>query len=389
MIREYLHRRRILMTLTAFGLFAALGTAHAVEVHFYPAKVRAYELAGAQGVRSLVLHNIAIINTGKTTETINQLELEVIERGVPFEVKTLRAAELDRAAALGAKMQSSGMLGLLEFQFGGKALLPKNQTLSATRVLKPGQALLVTNVVIAISGNRDGVRVNASTQTGMGEATVFISTPSQTKFSLPLEGMWYDGSGPTLHTHHRWAVPEEFAHDFVRIGAEGLAYSGDGTHFTDYYAYGQPVLAAADGQVVAVLNDVEEDEGLLQRAGEPLDLYTQRIVGRQTEQLKQGARGIVGNHVIIKHGGEYSVYAHLKPGSVLVKPEQMVTRGERIAAVGNSGSSTEPHLHFQVCDAPDALMSAGIPARFENIEIYGAMEERELQSGDLVRNKKK
>ena len=381
--------RRILTTLTAFGLLAALGTAHAVEVHFYPARVRAYELAGAQGVRSLVLHNIAIINTGKTTETINQVELEVIERGVPYEVKTLRASELDRAAATGAKLQSSGMLGLLEFQFGGKALMPKNTTLSSTRVLKPGQALLVTNVVIAISGNRDGVRVNASTQTGMGEATVFTGTPSQTKFSLPLEGMWYDGSGPSLHTHHRWAVPEEFAHDFVRIGAEGLAYSGDGTHFADYYAYGQPVLAAADGQVVAVLDDVEEDEGLLQRAGEPLDLYMQRIVGRQTEQLKQGSRGIVGNHVIIKHGGEYSMYAHLKPGSVLVKPEQSVTRGQPIAAVGNSGSSTEPHLHFQVCDAPDPLMCAGIPARFENIEIYGAMEERELQSGDLVRNKKK
>lgn len=389
MIWEYPHMRRILTTLTAFGLLAAFGTAHAVEVHFYPAKVRAYELAGAQGVRSLVLHNIAIINTGKTNETINQVELEVIERGVPYEVKTLRASELDRAAATGAKMQSSGMLALLEFQFGGKALMPKNTTLSPTRVLKPGQALLVTNVVIAISGSRDGVRVNASTQTGMGEATVFIAPPSQTKFSLPLEGMWYDGSGPTLHTHHRWAVPEEFAHDFVRIGAEGLAYSGDGTHFADYYAYGQPVLAAADGQVVAVVNDEPEDEGLLQRVGEPLDLYMQRIVGRQTEQLKQGSRGIVGNHVIIKHGGEYSLYAHLKPGSVLVKPDQSVTRGQQIAAVGNSGSSTEPHLHFQVCDAPDALMCAGIPARFANIEIYGAMDERELQSGDLVRNKKK
>ena len=381
--------RRILMSLTAFGLLAALGTAHAVEIHFYPAKVRSYELDAEHDLRTLVVHNMAIVNDGKTDLTINQVELEVIERGVPFEVKTLRAAELDRAAAMGAKLQSSGMLGLLEFQFGGKALLPKNTTLSATRVLKPGQALLVTNVVIAINGTRDAVRVNASTQTGMGEATLFISTPSHTAFSLPLEGMWYDGSGPSLHTHHRWAVPEEFAHDFVRIGAEGLPHSGDGTHFADYYSYGQPVLAAADGQVVEVVNDVPEDEGLLQRAGEPLDLYVQRIVGRQTEQLKQGARGIVGNHVIIKHGTEYSLYAHLRPGSVLVKPNEMVTRGRQIAAVGSSGSSTEPHLHFQVCDAPDPLLCAGIPARFENVEIYGALQERELQSGDLVRNKKK
>jgi murein DD-endopeptidase MepM/ murein hydrolase activator NlpD len=381
--------RRLLMSLTALGLLAALGSAHAVEIRFYPAKVRPYELDATHGVRSLVLQNMAIINDGKTDATINQVEFEVIERGVPFEVKTLRAAELDRAAAAGAKLQSSGMLALLEFQFGSKTLLPRNTTLSATRVLKPGQALLVTQVVIAISGSRDAVRVNASTQSSMGEATVFIATPSRMTFSLPLEGMWYDGAGPSLHTHHRWAVPEEFAHDFVRIGAEGLPYSGDGTHFANYYAYGQAVLAAANGQVVAVLNDEPEDESLLQKADESLDAYVGRIVARQNEQLKRGTRGIVGNHVIIKHGTEFSVYAHLKPGSVLVKPDEVVTRGQQIAAVGSSGSSTEPHLHFQVCDAPDPLLCAGIPARFENIEIYGALQERQLQSGDLVRNKKK
>jgi murein DD-endopeptidase MepM/ murein hydrolase activator NlpD len=381
--------RRLLMSVTALGLLAALGTAQAVEIRFYPAKVRTYELDATHDVRSLVLQNMVIRNDGKTDATINQVELEVIERGVPFEVKTLRAAELDRAAAMGAKLQSSGMLRLLEFQFGGQALLPRNTTLSATRVLKPGQALLVTQVVIAISGTRDAVRVNASTQSSMGEATVFLATPSRMAFSLPLEDMWYDGAGPSLHTHHRWAVPEEFAHDFVRIGAEGLSYSGDGTHFADYYAYGQRVLAAANGQVVAVLNDEPEDESLLQKAGEAMEAYVQRIMTRQNEQLQRGVRGIIGNHVIIKHGTEFSVYAHLKPGSVLVKPEEPVMRGQQIASVGSSGSSTEPHLHFQVCDAPDALMCAGIPARFENIEIYGALQERQLQSGDLVRNKRK
>lgn len=380
--------RRMLMSLTALGLLAVLGTAQAVEIHFYPAKVRTYELDAARGVSSLVLQNMAIINDGKTDVSISYVEIEVIERGVPFESRTMRAADLDRAAAAGAKLQSSGMLGLLEFQFGGKALLPRNVSLSATRVLKPGTALLVTQQVIAINGTRDAVRVNVQTQAGMGEATVFISTPSRTTFALQLEGMWYDGSGPSLHTHHRWAVPEEFAHDFTRIGADGLPYSGDGTQFADYYAYGQPVLAAADGQVVAILNDEPEDATLMQRAGEPLQAYLQRIVERQGEQLKRGTRGLAGNHVIIQHGGEYSLYAHLKPGSVLVKPDDRVTRGQQIASVGSSGSSTEPHLHFQVCDAPDALACAGIPARFENVEIYGALQPRQLQSGDLVRNKK-
>jgi murein DD-endopeptidase MepM/ murein hydrolase activator NlpD len=183
-------------------------------------------------------------------------------------------------------------------------------------------------------------------------------------------------------------VPEEFAHDFIRIGANGLPYSGDGTSFADYYAYGQPVLAAADGQVVAVLDDEPEDATSMQRPGELLDAYVQRIVARQNQQLVRGARGIVGNHIVIRHGEEYSLYAHLKPGSVRVKPDDMVTRGQQIGSVGSSGSSTEPHLHFHVCDAPDVLACAGIPARFENVEIYGALQARQLQSGDLVRNRK-
>jgi len=114
----------------------------------------------------------------------------------------------------------------------------------------------------------------------------------------------------------------------------------------------------------------------------------QRIVERQNQQLTRGARGIIGNHIVIRHGDEYSFYAHLKPGSLRVKVEDTVTRGQPIAAVGSSGSSTEPHLHFHVCDGPDAMACAGIPAKFENVEIYGALTVRQPQSGDLVRNRK-
>jgi murein DD-endopeptidase MepM/ murein hydrolase activator NlpD len=256
-------------------------------------------------------------------------------------------------------------------------------------VLKPGTALLLTNQVVTFAGKRDALRVNAQTLTGMGEATVFIlSNPTRIAYSLPFEGMWYDQAGPSLHTHHRWAVPEEFAHDFTRIGANGLAYSAEGTQLADYYAYGQPVLAAAAGEVIAVLDDEPEDTTLLQRAGEALDAYVKRIVDRQNQQLARGARGSVGNHVILRHGDEYSLYAHLKPGSVKVKTYETVTRGQQIASVGNSGSSTEPHLHFHVCDKPDPLLCAGIPVLFHDVEIYGALQERQLQSGDLVRNKK-
>ncbi len=379
--------RRMLMLLTVLGLLAALDSAQALEIRFYPGKVRPYELDATRGVRSIVLQNVAIINDGAADVTLSQVVLEVLERGVPFETRTLRPADLDRAAAASASLQTSGMLRALGFQFGGEALLPKDTSLAGTRVLKPGTALLLMHQVIAYTGNRDSVRVNVQTLAGMREESVFISTASRAAFALPFEGTWYDGAGPSLHTHHRWAVMEEFAHDFMRIGANGLSHSGEGTSLTDYYGYGQPVLAAADGQVVAVLDGEPEDASMLQRAGEPLEAYVQRIRQRQNQQLSRGARGIAGNHVVIRHGAEYSLYAHLKPGSVRVKPDEMVTRGQPIASVGSSGSSTEPHLHFQVCDGPDPLACAGIPARFENVEIYGALEARQVQSGDLVRNR--
>ncbi|HET9447431.1 MAG TPA: hypothetical protein VFO35_14285, partial [Steroidobacteraceae bacterium] len=284
--------RRMLISLTALYSLAAVDAAQAIEVRFYPAdKVRAYELDADRGVRSVVLQNIAIINDGNADVTVSQVMLEVTERGVTQELKPLRSSDLDRMAAMGAGLQSSGMLNTLAFQFGGPALLPKGITLSGTRVLKPNTALLVPQQVLVYSGKRDGIRVNVQTTTGMKEATAFILVlPSQTAFALPLEGMWYDGAGPSLHTHHRWAVPQEFAHDFMRIGANGLSYSGEGKSFSDYYAYGQPVLAAADGQVVAVLDGEPEDVGLLQQAGEPLEAYVQRIVARQNEQLTRGAR---------------------------------------------------------------------------------------------------
>jgi murein DD-endopeptidase MepM/ murein hydrolase activator NlpD len=382
--------RRMLMSLTALCSLAALGQALALEVRFYPAeKVRAYELDADRGVRSIVLQNVAIINDGEKDVTLSQVMLEVTERGVTQEIKPLRAADLDRMAAAGAGLQSSGMLNTLAFQFGGSALLPKGISLSGTRVLKPGTALLIPQQVLTYSGKRDGIRVNVQTTIGMKEATLFILTStSQAAFALPFDGMWYDGAGPSLHSHHRWAVPQEFAHDFMRLGADGLSYSGEGKSFTDYYAYGQPVLAAADGQVVAVLDGEQEDVGLLQQPGEPLQTYVQRIVERQNQQLTRGARGIIGNHIVIRHGDEYSFYAHLRPGSLRVKVEDTVTRGQPIAAVGSSGSSTEPHLHFHVCDGPDVMACAGIPAKFENVEIYGALTVRQPQSGDLVRNRK-
>jgi murein DD-endopeptidase MepM/ murein hydrolase activator NlpD len=78
------------------------------------------------------------------------------------------------------------------------------------------------------------------------------------------------------------------------------------------------------------------------------------------------------------------VYAHLKTGSVRVRPGDKVRAGQVIGQLGSSGNSTEPHLHFHVCDRPDALRCAGVPVNFDGIEIPYADQPRVLQTGDIV-----
>jgi hypothetical protein len=82
--------------------------------------------------------------------------------------------------------------------------------------------------------------------------------------------------------------------------------------------------------------------------------------------------------------GEFSLYAHLKPNSLKVKAGQKVEQGAVIGAVGSSGNSTEPHLHFQVCNSSDPLMCAGIPPAWRGLAFTFDDFPRAPQSGDLI-----
>jgi murein DD-endopeptidase MepM/ murein hydrolase activator NlpD len=79
-----------------------------------------------------------------------------------------------------------------------------------------------------------------------------------------------------------------------------------------------------------------------------------------------------GNHVILDlGGGRYAFYAHLRPGTLRVRTGDLVRRGQVLGLVGNSGNSTEPHLHFHLADANSPLGSEGIPYVHESFEILG------------------
>ena len=361
-----------------------------VEIRFCPASaVRTYPLEGQRDLQSLLLQNGVIINHSEVAFDLKEIEVELLQAGQVLDTKKLDAKAIQRFANRGTKIQSAGVLKDVQFQFCGTDLIASNIKLAGPK-LDRDQALLIPPQAFAFTGMRDTLRVRVRGNVD-GHATEFAgSLPIKSEFAknkyiFPLRGVWYVGWGASFHTGHRWAVPEEFALDIAKVGESGLSHKGDGARFDDYYAYGADVLAAAEGRVISAANDQPEDSSAMQRPNETQEAYFARLQKEQGERLAKGLTAITGNYVMIEHGkNEYSLYAHLQPGSVRVHVGDQVKAGDGIGKLGSSGNSTEPHLHFHVCDKPDPLMSAGIPVDFGNVTVQWADVPRPIQSGDVV-----
>jgi murein DD-endopeptidase MepM/ murein hydrolase activator NlpD len=151
------------------------------------------------------------------------------------------------------------------------------------------------------------------------------------------------------------AIAQRFAIDWVRMADDGTRFTGDPLKNASYYAWGSEAIAVADGIVVETKDSIPENvPGATSRAV-PITLET-----------------VGGNHVILDLGkGRYAFYAHLQPGSLRVKLGERVRRGQVLGLVGNSGNSTEPHLHFHVSDANSPLGSEGLPYGYDGFELLG------------------
>jgi murein DD-endopeptidase MepM/ murein hydrolase activator NlpD len=375
----------------ALALFAAVAEeSKPVEIRFCPASaVRTYPIENQRNLQGLLLQNVAVINHSDAVFKIDHIDIELLQSNLIVESRKLDRDAVQRIADRGAKLQAGGLLKEAAFQFCGTDLIVPSIKLGGP-VLNKNQALLITSQVFAFNGLRDSIRVRVHGQIADQAKEFAGSLPVKSEFAknkyiFPLRGTWFVGNGPSLHTAHRWAVPEEFALDIVKIEGEGLSHKGDGRRFEDYYAYGADVLTVADGRVVGTANDQPEDPTAMQQPDESQEAYFARLQKDQGERLAKGATAIAGNYVKIDHGqNEYSFYAHLQPGSVRVHVGDQVHAGEVIGKLGSSGNSTEPHLHFHVCDASDVLLCSGIPVNFSNITIQWADLPRPIQSGDVV-----
>lgn len=177
------------------------------------------------------------------------------------------------------------------------------------------------------------------------------STPKKqlTQLSLPFKGKWlifWGGDTKKLNHHHE--VPaQKYAFDILGVDEKGETHHGDGTKNEDYFCFGRELLAPADGVVIEAIDGV-----------------------RDNTPGSMNPYCLVGNCVVIQHRtNEFSVLAHFQRGTVAVKAGEQVKRGQLLGKCGNSGNSSEPHLHFQVQDSGIFQDAVGIKCAFDKVTL--------------------
>ncbi|MCL0066082.1 M23 family metallopeptidase, partial [Dehalococcoidia bacterium] len=177
----------------------------------------------------------------------------------------------------------------------------------------------------------------------------------QTKgdYIFPLKGSLLICSLPMNVTQHRIVLSQEFAFDVLSVKQVESGEFATSSKFTpkdlcDYFVFQREVMAIGDGIIVEVGNKFPESKM------SDTQSYSEEFFSELSKELtpKIGfLNTLCGNYIVIDHeNGQFSFYAHLSENSILVRVGERVRKGDTIAKIGNTGHSTEPHLHFQLMD---------------------------------------
>ncbi|MEU9012112.1 peptidoglycan DD-metalloendopeptidase family protein [Streptomyces sp. NPDC048479] len=188
----------------------------------------------------------------------------------------------------------------------------------------------------------------------------------------PVTGRWIAINSPAdkVPSHGTHAYGQTYAIDIVAEPEEGGRPAFQSLWplarpVGAFPAFDEPLLAVADATVVHA-TDWRRDH--LSRNSLPALAYLLLIEASARDM--GGAGWVTGNHIVLDLGdGTYAMYAHLRRGSLTVRAGDTVRAGQEIARCGNSGNSTEPHVHFQLMDGPDLDSARGVPFRWRGIGV--------------------
>jgi murein DD-endopeptidase MepM/ murein hydrolase activator NlpD len=260
----------------------------------------------------------------------------------------------------------------------------------ANRTVEPGGRLVVFNPFQTFAPDLElaRLRYDFAFDAGEGKPKVTVTTTiepavyrSKTDLILPVGGRVISWDGPDLYGHHRriditggmttaLGITTNFmryAYDFSVVDEQGRMFKGTGERNEDWYGFGTPIYATGDG-TVALAGD-----------GIPDNTTTKRHELTR-DQVMKDPHVLFGNHVVVDHGnGEVSFFAHLKQGSVRVKPGEKVRQGQVIGEMGFSGDAITVHLHYQL--QSDTKWGEGLPAHFRGLKRWVGDRAVPLRSG--------
>ncbi len=301
----------------------------------------------------------------------------------PLDVDEVQLSVYDRAGKL-----------LVRKLIDGNGTRPSIRTIDISEVPAKGQALLfnpfhrfdrdveLSSLTYDLKlSSKDGKRLHAARVVVKPEPYL-----AKAKLILPVQGrvIVYDGHDFYAH-HRRWdtTIPMlrqlgfrtnfmRYSYDLVPVNDDGAMSSGPEERNQSWFGFGRALRAVADGTIAAIVDDQPDD-----RTFDPASIP------------EHGTMRIWGNYLVIDHGhGEFSLYGHIQQASARVKVGQRVKRGDPVAAIGASGSSKFPHLHYELQTGIDTS-SEGLPSTFHGFErILGSRRIRvaagTIDSGDII-----
>jgi hypothetical protein len=190
--------------------------------------------------------------------------------------------------------------------------------------------------------------------------TSHADSPSEVRFRLPLDGpvtVAWGGAKPIVNYHA--VFPAQCRAYDLLVSVDGKTFRGDGKSLADYYCFGLPLLAPADGTVRSVVD------------GNP-----------NMPPGELGGMPAGGNQIVIEVAPRQFLFlCHLQPDSITVKAGDGVTAGQVLGRIGNSGNTSEPHLHIHLQDSLTDDEGEGIPIYFHHYRHNGKLIERGMPTG--------
>lgn len=330
-----------------------------LEMHV-PTAPTAFPSAG----RTYLVYEIRIANLSKAALGVTRLEVRDPDNLSAAPIAVIEAETLDKVLQ----------------HFANPAVGDRIPDADAGhRSLAAGESAIVFLTVVLERGARVPDRLSHrlyTADTSIEGAVVTTHATSLLTLLPPLEGTsWqaFSGAGDNNSHHRRQFVvlggraTQDCRHaiDWKRM-LNGASFSGPEGEIASYYSNGQRVLAVANGTVVKIKDGIPDN--------------APGHVG--AEALNLSLETIAGNTLVLDLGqGQFAHYMHLQPGSLRVEVGQRVRRGELVALVGNSGSSFEPHLHFEVTTSPTTLEGEGLPYLLDEYETMtnGIAERRQRE----------